>query len=154
MAEMKNLPVESAGFGLTHGDYLLSNYMITGDNHITVFDFDECEYSWYAMDLAICMHCYLIGPEPALLPAQAAVAEAMLYNLLRGYTSETPISREMLPRLQAFFKVRDFIYLSSILEKNQKLAGWNKAFAETCTERILNNRPFLEFDMGRALGVL
>ena len=151
MAEMKNIPVGNADFGLTHGDYLFSNYMITGDNQITVFDFDECEYSWYAMDLAICMHCYLIGPEPALLPTLADTAEAMLYDLLRGYTGETPLSREMLPHLQAFFKVRDFIYLSSILEASKKLTGWSKAFAETCTDRMLNHRPFLAFSMERAL---
>ena len=154
MAEIKSLPADGADFGLTHGDYLLSNYMITKDNRVTVFDFDECEYAWYAMDLAICMHCYLIGPAPALLPAQADAAEAMLYVLLRGYTSETPVSREMLLRLQSLFRVRDFIYLSSILEKNEKLTGWNKAFAETCTDRLLNHRPFLEFSMERARELL
>ena len=154
MAEIKNLPADEADFGLTHGDYLLSNYMITEDNRVTVFDFDECEYAWYAMDLAICMHCYLIGPAPALLPAQADTAASMLYDLLRGYTSETPVSREMLLRLHSFFKVRDFIYLSSILEKNEKLTGWNKSFAETCTDRMLNRRPFLEFSMERALELL
>ena len=78
----------------------------------------------------------------------------MLCDLLRGYIGETPISREMLLRLQSFFKVRDFIYLSSILEKNKKLAGWDKAFAETCTDRILNGRPFLEFSMERALALI
>jgi len=75
----------------------------------------------------------------------------MLRGLLRGYIGETPISREILLHLQAFFKVRDFIYLSSILEKNKKLTGWNKAFAETCTERMLNGGQFLAFDMERAL---
>lgn len=154
MEEMKGFPADSADFGLTHGDYLLSNYMIDEDGRITVIDFDECEYSWYAVDLAICMHCYLIGPEPALLHTQGDAAEAMLYNLLRGYVSETPIRREMLLRLQSFFKVRDFIYLSSILEKGKKLAGWDKAFAETCTDRILNGRPFLEFSMERALDLI
>ena len=74
--------------------------------------------------------------------------------LLRGYTSETSMRREMLLSLQSFFRIRDFIYLSSILEKNKKLNGWNKSFVETCADRILNGRPFLEFDMGRALGLL
>jgi Ser/Thr protein kinase RdoA (MazF antagonist) len=154
MTEMKNLPAGSADFGLTHGDYLFSNYMITGDNQITVFDFDECEYSWYAVDLAICMHCYLIGPEPTRLPAMAAAAEDMLCHLLRGYASETPISREMLLHLQSFFKVRDFIYLSAVLENDSYLSGWGKAFAETCAERMLGGSPFLAFDMERALGMV
>ena len=29
---------------------LLANYMIDENEHITVFDFDECGYSWYATD--------------------------------------------------------------------------------------------------------
>jgi len=152
MDEMKKIPVSAADFGLTHGDYLLSNYMIDGEDRVTVFDFDECEYSWYAVDLAICMHCYLVGADPAGLPARTTEAEAMLRHLLRGYTAETDVSREMIMSLQTFFKMRDFIYFSSILENGKRLGGWSKRFAETCLDRMVNSGVFLEFDVEGAWG--
>jgi len=151
MENMHTLPADSGVFGLTHGDYLLSNYMIGENNRATVIDFDECEYSWYAADIAICMHCYLVGADPAALSSRSKDAETMLYNLLLGYTSETAIHTETLFRLQSFFKVRDFVFLSTILEKGEKPGGWDKSFLDTCLDRILNGRPFLDFDIERVL---
>ena len=47
----------------------------------TVIDFDECEYSWFAADLAICIRAYLFWTEnPAALPTKADEAEMMHYN--------------------------------------------------------------------------
>jgi len=41
---MNELPKDINSYGLIHGDYLFSNYLFD-HNKITIFDFDECEYS-------------------------------------------------------------------------------------------------------------
>ncbi len=149
MSQMKEAPKNRNCFGLTHGDYLLSNYMIDTNDQVTIFDFDECEYSWFAADLAICMHCYLIGADPHNLPNRANDAKMMHYHLLRGYITENELCEEMISGLEPFFKMRDFIYLSTILEKQTPLHEWDKGFILTCVDRIMNNKGFLAFDAGR-----
>jgi len=69
MTQMGKEDKDPDNFGLTHGDYLSSNYLLRENDRLTVIDFDECEYSWFAADLAICMRCYLFWTEkPEELP--------------------------------------------------------------------------------------
>jgi Ser/Thr protein kinase RdoA (MazF antagonist) len=145
MARYRTLPTDCMSFGLTHGDFLLSNYMIDRKNKVTVFDFDECEYSWFAVDIAICMHCYLIGAKPMELTNKSEMAESMLYHLLLGYKITNTIG-EMISELQSFFRIRDYIYLSTILEKEGELSGWEKQFVETAMNRLINSDVFLDFN--------
>lgn len=145
MARYRTLPTDRMSFGLTHGDFLLSNYMIDRKNKVTVFDFDECEYSWFAVDIAICMHCYLIGANPMELTNKSEMAESMLYHMLLGYKITNTMS-EMISELQSFFRIRDYIYLSTILEKESELSGWDKQFVETAMNRLINSDVFLDFD--------
>lgn len=138
-------------FGLTHGDYLCSNYLIDGNNHFTVIDFDECEYSWFAADLAICMRCYLFNTEkPFELPEKAKEAERMHYNLLLGYKSENNISKEMVFELDKYFKIRDFIELSQLLGHQESFNDIEKVLFDMNLDRILNNKPFLQFNTEKA----
>lgn len=134
-------------FGLTHGDYLMSNYLIA-DNKIKVIDFDECEYSWYAMDLAICMRCYLIGSSPESVSDKISEAEMMHYNILKGYSTENIINEQMIYELNALIKVRDFIELSQILErltKHEEICDMENKLLYADLERTIKGRPFMEF---------
>lgn len=150
MEQYRKIPVSSTNFGLTHGDFLLSNYMIDDRTNVTVFDFDECEYSWFAVDIAICMHCYLIGANPMELKFKTDVAESMLYHMLLGYTSVNDVSSVMLSELQSFFRIRDYIYLSTILAKGGELSGWDKQFVDSAADRLLNSSTFLDFSYERS----
>lgn len=134
-------------FGLTHGDYLMSNYLIA-DNKIKVIDFDECEYSWYAMDLAICMRCYLIGSSPESVSDKISEAEMMHYNILKGYSTENIINEQMIYELNALIRVRDFIELSQILErltKHEEICDMENKLLYADLERTIKGKPFMEF---------
>lgn len=143
-------------FGLTHGDYLMSNYLID-NNGVTVIDFDECEYSWYAMDLAICIRCYLIGDNPHSISQKIEEAERIHYNLLLGYQSENTVTDEMVFGLDRFIKIRDFIELSQLLERlsqGKSLCNVENELLNTGLNRIINDKPFLNFDVRRVKGLL
>jgi len=99
------------------------------------------------------MHCYLIGPDPTKLDSSAEFAEMMLYNLVKGYISENKLSKDMILNLQLLFKMRDFVYFSTVLEW-ENFGEWGNNFIIGCLDRILNNRPFLEFDLSRTLSLL
>jgi Ser/Thr protein kinase RdoA (MazF antagonist) len=141
-------------FGLTHGDYLVSNYLIDDENNITVIDFDECEYSWFAADLAICMRAYLFWTEnPATLPTKANEAEIIHYNLLLGYSSENTITKSMVYDLEKYIKIRDYIELASQLSFEPEIFNdypIEKILYEMNLDRIVNDKPFLEFNITKA----
>ena len=135
-------------FGLTHGDYLVSNYLINDENDITVIDFDECEYSWFAADLAICIRAYLFWTEnPAALPQKANEAEIMHYNLLLGYGSENKITKNMVYDLEKYIKIRDYIELAGQLSFEPEVFDdypIEKTLFEMNLDRILNDKPFFD----------
>ncbi|WP_369011133.1 phosphotransferase [Paenibacillus sp. MER TA 81-3] len=49
---LKYLKQDKESYGLIHGDIKVGNFMVN-HNVITMFDFDECQYSWCVKDIAI-----------------------------------------------------------------------------------------------------
>lgn len=153
MRQMEKEEKRGDSFGLTHGDYLVSNYLID-DRNIKVIDFDDCEYSWYAADIAICMRCYLFLTEhPEELPMKSKEAEIMHYNLLYGYNFENKITKEMVYDLDKYFKIRDYIELAQLLGQDE-LNDIEKILYDMCLDRIVNGKPFLDFSTEQAQKLL
>ena len=151
MDQMKSSKSDRDSFGLTHGDFLMSNYLVNGDQ-VTVIDFDECEYSWYVMDLAICMRCYLLGEDPENLSKKSGLAEMIYYNLLQGYRSEHIITPEMVYGLNQYIAVRDYIELSQLLQaidEGIELNDIENILLDGALDRVMNHKPFIDFDLVR-----
>lgn len=149
--ELKELSTDQDNFGLTHGDYLMSNYLID-NNIVTVIDFDECEYSWFAMDLAICIRCYLVGGEPEKVREKREMAENIHYNFLCGYKKENIVSNDMIYELNKYIRLRDYIEIVQMLrakEQGRELCDVENKLLEIDMDRVLHNKPFLEFDLSR-----
>lgn len=53
--ELKELPVSSDKFGLIHGDLHHGN-LLSSENSISVIDFEDSEYHWYAYDIAVVIY--------------------------------------------------------------------------------------------------
>jgi Ser/Thr protein kinase RdoA (MazF antagonist)/ribosomal protein S18 acetylase RimI-like enzyme len=49
--EMENLPITEANYGLIHFDFELDNLMWDEENKISIIDFDDCSYHWFASDI-------------------------------------------------------------------------------------------------------
>lgn len=144
MILMKKWPKSNQNFGLIHGDFLFSNYFFDDCNNISIFDFDECEYSWYIYDIAVCMYYYLLGYDPKELSGKVKEAEEMFYYLMRGYQGEYHIDVNCLANFDVFFKMREFVLLSSILETSKdNLSGWSRDFVEGALYRQLNGKCFI-----------
>lgn len=149
--QMKALENDQDRYGLTHGDYLMSNYMID-NGKVTIIDFDESEYSWFAMDLAICIRCYLVGDEPEKVSEKVERAERIHYNLLLGYQSENTITSDMIYDLNKYIRVRDYIEIAQLLKiikQGETLYDIENRLLKTDLERVIHNRPFIEFDLSR-----
>lgn len=58
LLQLAVLARNDTNWGLTHGDYLLSNMNITADGPVTVYDFDECAYGWSLLDIAVYLYYF------------------------------------------------------------------------------------------------
>jgi Ser/Thr protein kinase RdoA (MazF antagonist) len=48
----EDLSLDELSFGICHGDFYPSNYHVSTNDEVTLFDFDACCCSWFVLDLA------------------------------------------------------------------------------------------------------
>lgn len=83
IAHVQTLPREGDSYGLIHQDAHAGNFFLDESGRITLFDFDDCMYSWYANDIAIVLFYAVTG-----LEEPAAFAATFMPHFLRGYRRE------------------------------------------------------------------
>ncbi|MBN2006059.1 MAG: phosphotransferase [Anaerolineae bacterium] len=102
-AHIAALPKDPEGFGLIHADIHFANiFVVPETTQMTVFDFDDCVYGWYAMDVAMGLFDILV-----LYPGEDKVAFAgrFLNAYLEGYRRETPFGDFWVRQLPYFLKL-------------------------------------------------
>ena len=88
-------PKDVYSFGLIHGDFGATNYRYHNDC-LSVFDFDDCCYHWFAYDLAITIYPHGWRKE----------AQALLESLLEGYSEEASWRTDSTADLIDFCRLR------------------------------------------------
>lgn len=85
-AQLAVLPASEDQFGLIHGDNNVGNFMVDEAGGITLFDFDECQYSWYVEDIAVQLYylLYVFGEDSK--SERKAQYELFVKHFVRGYT--------------------------------------------------------------------
>lgn len=85
-AQLAVLPDSEDQFGLIHGDINVGNFMVDEAGGITLFDFDECQYSWYVEDIAVQLYylLYVYGEDSK--SERKAQYELFVKHFVRGYT--------------------------------------------------------------------
>ena len=142
--ELESLPITKKSYGLTHGDYFFGNLIYDNDK-ITVIDFDECEYNWFIYDVAVYLFYYLLGGEPKNMNIE--YNKKLFKHFIAGYRQENEIDIYWIEKLPLFFRLREFILLSSIYRSYYPdLGKWQKDYIEATEYRIKNNIPFVEID--------
>jgi len=146
MVHMAQLRKDDDSYGLIHGDYLLSNYVFDQDD-ITVFDFDDCEYSWFVSDIAVCMLYYLIGGDPRGLERRAKEAGEWFSLIMRGYLTENTIGTDQIENMDLFFRMREYNLLSYNWEKKSEgFSRWQRDLVNGILQRIRHGKPFADID--------
>ena len=144
--KMANLPKDEDSFGLIHGDYIFANYFFD-ENNITVFDFDNCEYSWFINDIAMWLVRFMIGAEPAKLNSRTEEAAEYFSIVLQGYLTENIITIEQIKNIDLFFKMTEYSLLVYNLErKSDGFSKWQSELIDGILDRILNGKLFIDVD--------
>ncbi len=138
------LPRSRESYGLIHQDAHLGNLFVDQQGDITLFDFDDCAYSWFMNDIAIVLFYIVLGRED-----QAAFTRDFLTHFLGGYRLENEFDHQWLQEIPYFLKLRE-IDLYAVIHRSFDVDNidhpWVAMFMENRKQRIENEVPFIDFD--------
>jgi amicoumacin kinase len=145
VASLHDLPIGRDDYGIVHQDAHGGNFFVE-DEKITLFDFDDTLYAWYAYDVA--MAFFYMLPHDCSSPENQAFASSVFAQLMEGYNRENRLSSAWLNEIPRFLKLREidlYITIHRSLDLND-LDGWSASFMKNRRERILNDIPFVNWE--------
>jgi Ser/Thr protein kinase RdoA (MazF antagonist) len=89
IGRLHSLPKDREVYGLVHSDLHLRNFFIHNGT-LTVFDFDDCCYNWFANDIATILYHVLtrLSKPPGRAPGEREYLETFLKHFMKGYRTE------------------------------------------------------------------
>jgi Ser/Thr protein kinase RdoA (MazF antagonist) len=138
------LPKSNSDFGLIHQDAHYGNMFLDEKGQLTLFDFDDCCYSWYVNDVAIVLfYAALFRENPA------SFTDRFLKDFLSGYSQETDLDSAWIKEIPYFLKLRE-IDLYAVIHRSFDVENidnaWVAGYMRNRKERIHNEVPFIDYD--------
>ena len=144
---LRGLPVEPDNFGMVHTDFHGGNFFVH-EGEITLFDFDDCQYSWFVDDIALSL--FYAVPETGKPRAIARAGEVFLENFLRGYRQHYTLDPAWFAQVPYFHKTREMAVYAVVYAHTEgdfdKLRGWGRRFMQGRREKILKNQLYVDLD--------
>jgi Ser/Thr protein kinase RdoA (MazF antagonist) len=139
---IRMLPRGPENHGLVHNDLNPGNFFVD-DGRITVFDFDDCSYHWFVVDIASAVPLY--SPMFGTSGWEAGLAE-FLRPFLGGYLEENRLEALWFERLGEFLRlsVMDSAVFSFMLDERNRRT-WDAWFTKVL-DFARNGHPLFEYD--------
>ncbi|MGM0882274.1 MAG: phosphotransferase enzyme family protein [Bacillota bacterium] len=104
---ISSLPRNELTYGLIHNDLHPYNFHIN-EGEITCFDFDDCIYGWFALDVAIAAtHAVWVGAPADDRKSKNEFAKLFLNEFLTGYLKRNNMERNMIQQIPLFMDYRN-----------------------------------------------
>lgn len=143
-AHLRTLPKDHASYGLIHQDAHGNNFFVDEAGVITLFDFDECAYSWFINDLAIVLFYKVMDAEDA-----PDFTQEFMTHFLRGYRQAHRLDPQWLQEMPHFLKVRE-IELYGVMHRDFDVNNiedeWSARFMRDRKAKIEQDAPYIDFD--------
>lgn len=111
-AVIESLPKDVHSYGLIHHDFHPRNFLID-DGDITVFDFDDSIYGWFALDIGIAAaHAVWSGSPGEDRNSKREFAQRFLNSFLAGYAKHNTLDQHWIERIPMFM---DYTSTSSFM---------------------------------------
>jgi Ser/Thr protein kinase RdoA (MazF antagonist) len=143
---IQSLPKDRDSYGLVHMDLHFGNFFVDmAQQSIQFFDFDDCAYGWYVMDIAMLLFDMLVVYNGL---DQQEFGERFLEHVLRGYQSQKPITRFWIRQLPHFLKLLEIgVYVMLYRTYDPSTAdAWVSKFMPGRQERIEEDVPYADLD--------
>lgn len=109
------LPKDKSSYGLIHGDINVGNFMVDEHGVVTLFDFDEAQYSWFAEDIAVQLYylVYVFGGDDGK-GYREEQARRFMNHFMKGYILEHSLDEYWIKQIPLFLRLRELIvYIGS-----------------------------------------
>lgn len=142
------LPKDQNSYGLIHGDLGVGNYTVSGNERlITLFDFDEAQYSWFIEDIAIPLY-YLVYVYGGVEGKEDRESQALRFmdSFLKGYDQENSLEEDWLKQLPLFLQLRELIAYTGMYRSADmaQLNQWGKDYIAQCQVRMEHGIPIVD----------
>jgi Ser/Thr protein kinase RdoA (MazF antagonist) len=138
------LAKDKASYGLIHQDAHGSNLLVDEAGVITLFDFDECVYSWFVNDIAIVLFYIVMDAQD-----EPAFPREFMTHFLRGYRQAHPLDLKWLKEIPSFLKLRE-IELYAAMHRDFDVSNienaWCARFMHDRKYKIEHDVPTVDFD--------
>ena len=168
MGHIHALPKDHTSYGLVHQDAHQNNFFMDADGTLTLFDFDDCAYSWFINDIAIVLFYISMDAEELGFKDSASFTHEFMTHFLRGYRQAYTLSPAWLKEIPAFLKLRELELYAVVhrdfqidgvehwvLERFKQIPGfdvnsdghmWIANFMRERKPSIEQGLPFIEYD--------
>jgi Ser/Thr protein kinase RdoA (MazF antagonist) len=142
------LPHDRDSYGLIHVDVHGGNFFVDEEGQITLFDFDDCQYSWFANDIAMSLF-YAISHD-CVSAEDVAWAKRFLTEFLEGYRRENGIGANWPEQIPHFLKLREIDLYAAIHRSLDldDLDPWCASYMKDRNYKIEHDVPYVVLDWG------
>lgn len=147
VARVATLPRDREAYGLVHTDVHRGNFYLQGQDEVTLFDFDDCQYSWFVDDIAMAL--FYAVPHDCVGEENLGLARAFFSHLMRGYRQENWLAPHWFSQIPAFLKLREIAVYAAIhagFDDLNNLEPWCASFMQDRKEKIAQELPFIDLD--------
>ncbi|WP_020061419.1 phosphotransferase enzyme family protein [Bacillus sp. 123MFChir2] len=146
ISEVQELPKEQDTYGLIHNDLHQGNLFVK-DNTITIFDFDDCSFNWFAQDIAATFY-HAVWQGLSVRPEHVSFPQEFMKHFIEGYNKEHTMSKEILRQIPLFLKLREvflFMLFHNVWDA-KNLEDWQAHTLQDLQQRIEHEIPYTNVD--------
>jgi amicoumacin kinase len=150
-AHVRSLPRSEDDYGLIHADLHGGNFFVDpGNLAVTILDFDDCCYGWYAMDVAMAVFDMLVVQNPQDPPS---FARAFLQSYWHGYRAEHHLTPFLVEQIPHFLKLLEIGVYAGVHSRHDPhdTESWIGRFMRNRRERIEGGVPYVDILFGEIL---
>ncbi len=148
LANLHNLPTGPTDFGLIHGDLHFANFLIHPGGSVTIIDFDDCVYGWFAMDIAMALFDVLVLYNAPNAEERQYFARRFMRYYLSGYRQENDLPAFWQSQLPRFLKLKELCIYATLMGHSDidNPDTWVGRFMRDRATRIANDTPYVDID--------
>jgi len=142
---LHTLPEDRDSYGLIHGDAHPWNVLLH-EGKIVLTDFDFCESSWFASDIAIILFYAVMAPMEDM--DRTSFAGFFMHNFMKGYRKENGMNAFWLEQIPSFLRLRMISkYMLHYPEwKSGRMSEKRQSAFSEWKRKIENDIPYLDVD--------
>ncbi|MFI8708288.1 phosphotransferase enzyme family protein [Bacillus sp. NPDC077411] len=144
--EVQELSKERNTYGLIHNDLHQGNFFVQGDT-LTIFDFDDCSFCWFAQDIAATFY-HAVWQGLSVRPEHVSFPQEFMKHFIEGYNKEHTMDKEIVRQIPLFLKLRE-VFLFTLFHEvwdTNNLEEWQAYTLQDLQYRIEREIPYTNVD--------